>query len=336
MEIVIPAAAGDFHFDSTSSSPFISAPTSPKGFGDFYFSAPTSPSRAATIYAEFNSSLSSIPFDWEEKPGTPKSTAPNNDDDAFPVANNEDEDADDDFAFDFSGQLEKPPLTAAEELFDGGKIRPLQPPPRLQSPASSPKSPKRIFRNAFSPKAKKDFDPFAAALEETRKGSMPERGRERVPATNPSHSVRRASRSHSPFREPEPKLETPSSSALKSGNSSKKWRLKDLLLFRSASEGSSTDKDPLRKYRLLPPMKGREDVKNVSFRSTDSGGSVSGSSRRGGRVSAHELHYTANRAVSDERRRKTFLPYKQGLLGCIGFNPTAQGIANGFNSFTRV
>ncbi|XP_058088955.1 uncharacterized protein LOC131235682 [Magnolia sinica] len=332
MEVVIPVA--DFHFDSTTSSPYISAPSSPKRFGDLlYYSAPTSPSRISAIYSEFNTSHSSIPFDWEEKPGTPKSTIPrntNNDNDN----DNEDEEADYDFAFDFSGQLETPPLTAAEELFDGGKIRPLKPPPRLQfgerSPVSSPKSPKRIFRNAFSPKAKKEFDPFAKAIEETRKRSVRERGREREPALNPSNSIRRAARSHSPLRVSDPKPET-SSSALKGSN--KKWRLKDFLLFRSASEGSSTDKDPLRKYRLLS-KKGKEDLKNASFRSTDSGGSVSGS-RRGGPVSAHELHYTANRAVSEEMKKKTFLPYRQGLLGCMGFNPTAHGIAKGFHSITR-
>jgi hypothetical protein len=41
--------------------------------------------------------------------------------------------------------------------------------------------------------------------------------------------------------------------------------------------------------------------------------------RRGVPVSAHELHYTANRAQAEELRRKTFLPYRQGVLGCLGF-----------------
>jgi hypothetical protein len=41
--------------------------------------------------------------------------------------------------------------------------------------------------------------------------------------------------------------------------------------------------------------------------------------RRGVPVSAHELHYTANRAHAEELRRKTFLPYRQGVLGCLGF-----------------
>jgi hypothetical protein len=46
---------------------------------------------------------------------------------------------------------------------------------------------------------------------------------------------------------------------------------------------------------------------------------ISSPNRRGVPVSAHELHYTANRAQAEELRRKTFLPYRQGLLGCLGF-----------------
>lgn len=45
--------------------------------------------------------------------------------------------------------------------------------------------------------------------------------------------------------------------------------------------------------------------------------------RRGVPVSAHELHYTENRALSQELRRKTFLPYRHGVLGCLRFpSPT--------------
>lgn len=311
MEVVIPVPATDFHFDSSCSSPHISAPPSPKRFGDlsFYLSAPTSPTRASS---------SSITFDWEKKTGRTKSGS--------------------DFQFDFSGQLEKAHLAAAEELFDHGKIRPLKPPPRLQiecneetrktTPVPSPKSPERIFRDAFSPSGN-DFDPFEAETQETRKESERERGRERGPGLDPPpDSSRRATRSLSPFRflvwDSKPTATT-SSSSLKGGSS--KWKLKDFLLFRSVSEGRAKDKNALRKYLLLS-KKGTDDVKNGSVRSTDSGGS----NRGGGPVSAHELHYTANRAVSAELKKKTFLPYRRGLLGCLGFNPTAHRI----DSCTRV
>ncbi|XP_031273426.1 uncharacterized protein LOC116131912 [Pistacia vera] len=358
MEVVIPAVPiMDFEFNSVRSSPYLSAPTSPKRFGDdvFFTSAPTSPSRISQFYSEFDNLYtrnddeysSTIPFDWEEKPGTPKSQSPTR---ATTTTDNED-----DFAFNFSEEKEKESLTA-EELFDGGKIRPLKPPPRLQlddystlkSPLLSPRSPrspisqgKKIIRQVFSPRSRKDVDPFAAAVENTRNQTQNDRGREsRVPDLSKSSS-RRATRSLSPFRvsaypwEEEEKQQqqqqatkqssfNSKSSSSSSKSSSRKWRLRDFLLFRSASEGRSTDKEP--KYRAL--FKKNEDMKNSSFRSTDSSAeSVSGSRRRG-QVSAHELHYTKNKAASEDLKKRTFLPYKHGILGRLAINP----LANGFRS----
>ncbi|KAL6192729.1 hypothetical protein ACLB2K_033815 [Fragaria x ananassa] len=178
------------------------------------------------------------------------------------------------------------------------------------------------------------------------------RGRERMsrmPSRHVNASIRKGTRSLSPLRIPDimfddvvspaPTTSHASNSSIKPATSpsvssayntilsaisfskvNKKWKLRDMLLFRSASEGrATTGKDPLRKYSLLSTKKSMsEDVKNSSFRSTDSVGSVS--SRRRGPVSPHELHYTVNRAVTEEMRRKTVLPYKHGLLGCLGFN----------------
>ncbi|KAF7810918.1 homeobox protein 9 [Senna tora] len=118
----------------------------------------------------------------------------------------------------------------------------------------------------------------------------------------------------------------------------RKLRLKDFLLFRSASEGRATAKDPLRKYTVLSKKAAAavataEEARNGSFRSTEGSGSVS---RRRGPVSAHELHYTVNRAASEEMKKKTVLPYKQlGPLGCLGFNPTLNDITRGIGSLTR-
>ncbi|KAL3515253.1 hypothetical protein ACH5RR_022155 [Cinchona calisaya] len=370
----------DFNFDnSTSTSPYISAPSSPQRFGTFFFSAPTSPTRSSNFYAEFNtsqeSSLSAVPFNWEEKPGIPKSQ------ESLLMINRDINDNDKDFAFDFSGQLEICSLSA-DELFDAGKIKPLKPPPRLLvqsvatathhslSPKSPPLSPKKKIKQAFSPRHKKnDFDPFAAALEQTRKESISsvrknydddqvqvQRGRER---TQKSSSIRqKGTRSLSPFRVSDLLLDhhhennqenaKNMSSAAAAFSSSfswfwyRKWKLKDLLLFRSASEGRATNKDQFKKYSILKKSTDhQEDVKNSSFRSTDSVGSssVSSSKRRssGQQVSAHELHYTANRAVSEELKKKTFLPYKQGLLGCLGFNPgiPVHEISKGLGSMSR-
>ncbi|KDP38222.1 hypothetical protein JCGZ_04865 [Jatropha curcas] len=369
VEVVVPLPSTvDFNFDSNCSSPYMTAPSSPQRFGNFFLSAPTSPTRASTFYRDLrdvslSSSSSNIRFNWEEKPGTPKSRneRDNNNNTEDQVFND-----DGDFEFDFSGQLDRTSLSA-DELFDGGKIRPLKPPPGYASSVSSPKS---------SPKSrKKDFDPFQAALEETRRkepGNQ-ERGRHRTISGNKEmenqenqergrerNIKHKASRSLSPFRVSDlmfdqednynsnnssqnVKVTKPSyastflSAISFSSKGYKKWKLKDLLLFRSASEGRATanNKDPLTKYVVLSKKEAVvEDAKNASFRSADS--SIGGSSRRRGPVSAHELHYTANRAVSEELKRKTFLPYKQGLLGCLGFNPGVHEISRGVGSLTRV
>ncbi|KAK7400824.1 hypothetical protein VNO78_12131 [Psophocarpus tetragonolobus] len=330
MEVVPLTPPMDFNFDSNCSSPFITAPSSPQRFNNsgFFFSAPTSPTRVTSSFFFNDSPSSSVPFHWEQKPGVPK-----------PNANHHHHD--DDFEFDFSGQLD-PPSLSADELFHAGKIRPLKPPPGLQS--SSP---------VTSPRCKnKDLDPFAEAIKETRRREQQdekkeqdkkperererERGRERV-SLSPSVS-RKGTRSLSPLRisdivcDSDDKNVSSSTSNTKSSFLSsipftRKWRFRDFLLFRSASEGRASDKDPLRKYVVLSK---NEDVRNSSFRSTDNSGSVS---KR--RVSAHELHYTLNRAASEEMKKKTLLPYKQGLLGCLGFNPGMHHISKGVGSLTR-
>ncbi|TYI28033.1 hypothetical protein ES332_A05G216900v1 [Gossypium tomentosum] len=360
MEVVIPdTPVMDFDFNSARSSPRSSAPSTPRRFGDCFFSAPTSPTRMSEFYREFDrfsmmddrqkskrSTCLAIPFDWEEKPGTPKSPrAARNDDD------------DDDFAFDFSEALEKTSLSA-EELFDGGKIKPLKPPPRLQVDEYNQKSPllssprsltsplsqgRKFFREAFSPRKKKDRDPFATAIETSRNQTDDgRRGRERVQDHLSKNSSRRATRSLSPYRVSEypweeqeqeqeqenkqqrngstndkpPSLDSKPSLSSNKG-SSRKWRLRDLLLFRSASEGHATDKYSLRKYSSSF-FKKPEDSKNSSLKSGDRSGS--GGSRR--KASAHEIHYTTNKAVSENMKKKTFLPYKQGILGRLAFNPS--------------
>ncbi|PHT73004.1 hypothetical protein T459_23789 [Capsicum annuum] len=84
----------DCNFDGACTSPCISAPSSPQYFGTtFFFSTPTSPTRISKIYQETN------------------------DDVVYDDTN--------DYAFEFSGhEMEKSSVTAAGELFDGGKIKP--------------------------------------------------------------------------------------------------------------------------------------------------------------------------------------------------------------------
>ncbi|KAL0323087.1 UNVERIFIED_CONTAM: hypothetical protein Sangu_1928000 [Sesamum angustifolium] len=298
MEVMIPAGNLDFDFNNAKSSP--------KRFGEYYFSAPTSPSQLSQFPEDFDDFFaagnedgggvaSAVPFDWEEKPGTPKS----------PLRVN----SGDDFAFDVSREWERSASLSAEELFDGGVIKPLTPPPRmhvlpqaagvsegsLTSPRRSISQTRKIIQGAFSPRHKsKERDPFAIAAENAAKEAAgPQRGRERGVALSAS------AKGH------------------------KKWRLKDFFLFRSASEGRAAAEDPLKKYTVA--------ARHSSFRVIESPGS---GSRRRGPVSAHELHYTVNRAVSEDLKKKTFLPYKQGIVGRLAFNPTVHALANGFG-FSR-
>lgn len=347
MEVMIPVQKMDFDFSKAlSSSPYsTTAPSTPRPFGDFYHSTPSSPTRLSSFYREFdaflalNSSGSSatVPFSWEEKPGTPKSSKQNT-----TTKYEEDE-----FAFDVSREIERTSITA-DELFDGGIFRPLKPPPRLQSPPLSPSSHnKKIIRDSLSPRQHKESN--------SPRKTEQKRGRERVSSLPSSSSGRRATRSLSPFRvsqypweehqplQPDTEQSSPmhskpsltsTTSALSTSSSKgyRKWRLKDFFLFRSASEGRAVDKYPLKKYASL--FKRHEDVKqHSSFREVESPGSGSGSSSRR-RVSAHELHYTMNRAVSEDLKKKTFLPYKQGILGRLAFNPAVHALANGFG-FSR-
>ncbi|RZC54851.1 hypothetical protein C5167_013696 [Papaver somniferum] len=340
MEIMIPMQNTEFNFDSGCSTPYMSAPSSPKRFGEYY-SAPTSPMRASMVYQEY-----------QEYNRYMNSTSP-----AASVIPSED-----DFAFDFDGKSEKTSLTAADELFHGGKIKPLTFPMRSQlsnesthkSSVSSPKSQgKKMFWESFTPREKKDFNPYSDSTDLTRKSSDQNRGRGRNPtksnaplSSNSSSRSRRETRSLSPLRVAEfssyvqqqqeeeqnskeqsiswnsKKSDSTSSSSSLKG--SRKWRIRDFLLFRSASEGRASDKDPLRKYTAL--TRKNEDDRNSSFRSIDSTSSVS-RRKGGGSASAHEVHYKVNRAVVEESKKKTYLPYKPGLLGCIGFNPTAYGLS---------
>ncbi|KAL6995564.1 hypothetical protein U1Q18_005698, partial [Sarracenia purpurea var. burkii] len=334
MEVVIPTM--DFDFNSQHPSSYSSAPSTPKRFGDYYCSAPTSPTNLSDFYGDFDDFFVS----------TTPSPIPES---SNPIVRNED-----DFAFDVTEESEKTVLPA-EELFDGGRIRPLNPPQQKRSrlgaseARKSPSiSPISHIRGVLSPKKKKKE---AGSFENSHKKAENERGRERNPSLSSSNSGRRGTRSLSPYRvskypwEDEQNLQqstkqssivlkpsTPSTSApcsSSSKGSTRKWRLKDFFLFRSASEGRATDKDPLKKYTGL--FWKHEDAKSSSFRSIEG----SSSRRRGGpAISAHELHYTVNRAVSEDLKKKTFLPYKQGILGRLAFNPAVHALANGFG-FSR-
>ncbi|XP_027362005.1 uncharacterized protein LOC113869746 [Abrus precatorius] len=308
MEVVVavPPSTMDFNFDSNCSSPYITAPSSPQRFGNFFFSAPTSPIRTSN-----NSSL----FNFNPRHSSAStSTVPQPSNDSH----------EDDFEFDFSGHLQRPSLSA-DELFHGGKIRPLKPPSLVSTPNKAPPPPSPPPQQQHNPQRGRAS---SFSIPSGRKGGR-----------NSNSSVCESDdffsqRSNTNTRPSETASTTHSSllSSISFTKGYRKWRIKDFLLFRSASEGRATDRDPLRKYAVLSKTTAHEDVRNVSFRSTESAGSIS---RRRGPVSAHELHYTVNRAASEELKKKTFLPYKQGLLGCLGFNAGMHHISRRIGSMER-
>ncbi|GJN00334.1 hypothetical protein PR202_ga17759 [Eleusine coracana subsp. coracana] len=276
-------------------APFLTAPSSPNPFDllppakanpfdlfQHFTSAPASPRRAAAIYAHFaaedrhqdgdgdeefqprGSYATSVPFDWEERPGTPKVGL------AGGRANGSaawDDDDDDDFEFGTSvGNAAAPEqeLTTADELFEKGRIRtlkplepaaekgrirPLKPPPGLLdggSVASSPRSPMAARGGAgmWSPRRRSrvgsgvDFDPFAAALLEATKAPPSPLGGNKESNGDAG--------SGSPFKKP----------ALRPASRSagwRRWRLSDLLLFRSSSDAGRVAKDPV--FKSAPPAK---------------------------------------------------------------------------------
>ncbi|KAK4782019.1 hypothetical protein SAY86_016121 [Trapa natans] len=145
-----------------------------------------------------------------------------------------------------------------------------------------------------------------------------------------------------------------SSRSSSAGRSSKRWVfLKDFL--RSKSEGRSNNKfwatisfSPVAKEKAARPNTSttssstaaarekqgttsdpdKPKKKNVSGKKA--GKPMNGAAKRRVPPSPHELHYTANRAHAEELRKRTFLPYRQGLLGCLGFSSKGYRVMNGF------
>ncbi|KAK1439912.1 hypothetical protein QVD17_05737 [Tagetes erecta] len=195
-----------------------------------------------------------------------------------------------DFAFDYTGHLQNPSIFAtADDLFHAGQIKTLNP-------------------LSFSPSCddQTQTDQF-----------LPNRGRETT--TDATRTRGKASRSSSPF-----KISDILSEEDDNENNSPSWytkfNLKNLLLFGSTLEGRARrKKNPVNKYSKM--TKSDEDVKKSNFRDVRGVKGCSsgmGPRRRMSRkVSAHEMHYTTNRAAAEETRRKTYLPYKAGLLGCL-------------------
>ncbi|CAL9101585.1 unnamed protein product [Musa textilis] len=284
----VVASAQEFDFGSVTAVPYGSAPSSPKHSDDPFVvychctSAPTSPTHAADVYARFcgngclppspSSQTSRVPFVWEERPGTPKSH----------FSSSGEDDNGDKLRLALGLREKKTGTTVDDgQLFEEGRAPPLKPPPRLQYPTlndgvsvtlspRSPRSPR--LRGLWSAGhqgkggVEEELDPFTIAMmEATRDGSRSEK------ATSSSFANRAK------------------------GGASSKWRLRELLLFRSAS------RELLGRYAFLS-----------SSSSSSSSNANLGSTH--GHNSSHE-----DGAATEELKKTTALRHRQGLLSRFRF-----------------
>ncbi|CAN6239342.1 unnamed protein product [Urochloa humidicola] len=354
------AASAD---DAAAGNPFLAtaatAPPSPNPFDHLppgasdadpfdlfqhFTSAPASPARAAAIYAEFDTAdgdaalqprvsystvASTVPFVWEEKPGKPKPEFAA----AAVTAEGGGEQADD-ADFDFGVLLDKAAqaqqeLTAADELFDEGKIRPLKPPPRLLEGGGSVGSSPRSARSAmWSPRLRRsvvrpggaaaDFDPFAAALAKAANAPSPLG----IAGSKDDVEPEPASSHENPADSDTAASSTAPTTTNNNGRR-KKWRLSDLLLFRRVSgkgpAAGNISRDPVFKYAPVQQRLGTPPAKAVSAgRHADAGGDVSsGKHKKPSRKAAAEGGVP--------------MPQRESMMGCVRLHPGLHRLAKGFH-----
>ncbi|KAF3436519.1 hypothetical protein FNV43_RR23611 [Rhamnella rubrinervis] len=345
-------------YDSTCSTPYVSAPSSP-GRGPttgYFFSAPASPMHFML------SSAPSASYTYSSSSETVFSDSSS-------------------FEFDFSSRLPSNnslaigSMSSADELFMNGQIRPMKLSSHLQRP--------QILAPLLDLDVEEEEDDEAEL--EKRQGSM-NRGRD---LKLRSRSLHRKARSLSPLRnadlqwleqvdcstseakaketedhilelreleakrseavssETTPSCSTSSSRSSSSGRNSKKWIFLKEILYRSKSEGRGNAKEkfwssisfsPSKEKEKAPPPQAasesqkknkKKQSKQATARKGVSGKPTNGVAKRKVPQSPHELHYTANRAQAEELKKRTFLPYRQGLLGCLGFNSKGYGALSG-------
>ncbi|KAL6606883.1 hypothetical protein ACP70R_042536 [Stipagrostis hirtigluma subsp. patula] len=322
-----------------------------------YTSAPASPRRAAAIYAQFAegnggaggrdgegaedsddddeeefqprasfaSGASSVPFDWEERPGTPKAGIGGGS-----AANGAAWDTDFEFGTLVDKSAPAESLTTADELFeqgkirplkpqlktsdepaDKGRIRPLKPPPGLLdggSVGSSPRSPMarggmRSPRRRSKVSSGVDFDPFTAALLEATKAPSPLGDKE---------SNGGGVASGSPPKKPPARLASRSAGW-------RRWRLSDLLLFRSSSDAGRANKDSIFK----PEQQLDAPIKKASAQPT----TTAKTSGKGGDMGKAKMQGT-----------KSAVSAAEGVAGCARLSPLqrlAKGLAGNSWNYGR-
>ncbi|PIN21862.1 hypothetical protein CDL12_05431 [Handroanthus impetiginosus] len=321
--------------DSCCSTPYVSAPSSPgRGapLSGFYYSAPASPTHFMLSTTNLN------PY-----PSASVAAAAS--------------DANCSFEFDFSptlpstGASTPESMTSADELFLNGQIRPMKLSTHLQRPqllaplieSDDVAEEEQIFSRG------RDLKFRAGSLRRRTRSMSPLRASDTTSFQweDDKEGKRKheelAHKNANDFEEDKGSNETTpcASRSSSAGRSSRRWVFLKEFLYRSKSEGrneghkfwSSLSFSPVKDKKMPPSSnsKVKEHSSGVDLEGKKRTGNKNGvGKRRGPSPSPHELHYTANRAQAEDMRRKTFLPYRQGLLGCLGFSSKSYGAMNGF------
>ncbi|CAL4914025.1 unnamed protein product [Urochloa decumbens] len=342
----------DDDIDSSCSTPFASAPSSPGrspgiggfggggGGGGYFFSAPASPIHHL-LFSTSSSASAAAGAGGRGCAG--------------------------DAEFEFGGP--GGPMISADELFHNGQIRPLTLPPLPDlDPGSDDDE-----DGGRAPARGRDLTPRSLSVHRRARSMSPLRsasprlklinalvpapdlapapdaapGGAREEAAPPVTASSRSSSSSST---------SSSSSSASSARGSRRWVfIKDMLLHRSRSEpGSGAHahdgpaaasaggaSKPERAWPFSPSWAARDRLaarlrpsRAPPATEAAAGGEEPrprGRRRRSTTVAAaHERLYAApNRAQAEEMRRRTFLPYRQGLLGCLGFSSRGYGALHG-------
>ncbi|GLU16782.1 hypothetical protein SLE2022_331970 [Rubroshorea leprosula] len=169
-------------------------------------------------------------------------------------------------------------------------------------------------------------------------------------------------RSEAVSTETTPSCSASSSRSSSSGRNSKKWIFLKDLLYRSKSEGRGNGKEkfwssisfspskekkpptpptlnPSKENKTAPSAPNAADSqkqkqkqkpnKQAAPKKVSSGKPANGIAKRRVPPSAHELHYTVNRAQAEEMKKRTYLPYRHGLFGCLAFSSKGYGALSG-------
>ncbi|XP_057472983.1 uncharacterized protein LOC130761496 [Actinidia eriantha] len=343
--------------DSTYSTPYVSAPSSPgRGPSGYFFSAPASPMHFVISTASYSSS--SKPTDF------------------FSTVSGS-------FEFEFSSKFSpnyssagNGSMSSADELFLNGQIRPMKLSSHLLRPQtlaplmdleieyedeeSDNRKDSKCANREDSVTRGRDLRSRNRSLHKKARSMSPLKSAQfqwldekAIDGDDASLEVSESKQTGISSTETPPSGSASSSRSSSSGRNSKKWIFLKDLLYRSKSEGRGNNKEKfwssisfssgkekkLVSPSLTPSSSEKEKIgeeterqkrnERVPARKSAPGKPVNGVAKRKVPPSAHELHYSANRAQAEEMKKKTFLPYRQGLLGCLGFSSKGYGAING-------